>query len=429
MDMASLKAPLTLPCGAVLPNRLAKAAMTEGLAEGGVPGEALVRLYQTWADSGCGMLLTGNVQIDRWHLERPGNVIIDREPDAAMREGLIRWSAAAKSGGAAVWMQISHGGRQTGVRVNRTPKAPSAVPLELPGKMFGTPVPLTEAEILDLIGRFALAARVARETGFDGVQVHAAHGYLISQFLNPRANLRTDRWGGSLENRARFLMEVVAATRAAVGADFPVSVKLNSADFQKGGFAFEDSLIVAGWLAEAGVDLLEISGGTYEQPQMVGSDGVKAGDEKAASTIAREAYFLDFARAMLKSKTPPLMVTGGFRDPAVMAGALADGVSVIGVGRPLCTEPHSTRELLEGQVRALDSWEDRVRVGSGIFGPRSSVPLLKALNVVSSQAWSYQQLRRMAAGKAPDQKLGALKAYLAEQRDDGRMNRTLKGRI
>lgn len=420
-----LKTPLTLPCGAVLPNRLAKAAMTEGLAPGGVPDEALFRLYGQWAKSGCGMLLTGNVMVDRDHLERPGNVIIDREPDAALRAGLSGMSAAAKSGGAAVWMQISHPGRQTPYRVNRTPKAPSAVPLPLPGKFWGDPIPLTEGEIETLIAAFARTARVARETGFDGVQIHAAHGYLISQFLSPRANHRDDRWGGSLENRARFLIETVAAVRAAVGPDFPISVKLNSADFQKGAFEFEDSVTVAGWLADAGVDLLEISGGTYEQPRMVGTDGLAAPDQPAAaSTRVREAYFLDFARAMLKAKTPPLMVTGGFRSPESMAEALEAGVDVIGVGRPLCADPEATQALLDAG-KPLERWEDRLRVGPGFFGPTSSAPLIKALNALSAQSWFYQQLRHLGAGRAPKLKLGAFMAYLAEQRDDAKINRTL----
>lgn len=421
-----LKSPLKLPCGAVLPNRLGKAAMTEGLAPGGVPGEALIRLYSEWAKSGCGLLLTGNVIIDRHHLERPGNVVIDEEPDAALRAGLSAMSAAAKSGGAAVWMQISHAGRQTPYRVNKTPKAPSAVPLPLPGKFWGDPVPLTEAEIEDLIAAHARAARVARETGFDGVQIHAAHGYLISQFLSPRANHREDAWGGPLENRARILMEAVKACRAAVGPDFPISVKLNSADFQKGAFAFEDSLTVAGWLAEAGVDLLEISGGTYEQPRMVGTDGLAAPDQpKAASTRAREAYFLDFARAMLKAKTPPLMVTGGFRSMESMAEALEEGVSVIGVGRPLCADPDTTLDLL-ASGKALDRWEDGLRVGPGLLGPTSPSPLIKALNALSSQAWFYQQLRHVAAGRGPKLKLGAFAAYLAEHRDDARIHRTMR---
>ena len=287
-------------------------------------------------------------------------------------------------------------------------------------------MPLAEAEIEALIAAFARAARVARETGFDGVQVHAAHGYLISQFLSPRANVRQDAWGGSLENRARFLMEIVKATRAAVGADFTVSVKLNSADFQKGAFDFDDSLAVAGWLDEAGVDLLEISGGTYEQPRMVGTDGLAAPDQpRAASTRAREAYFLDFARAMLKAATPPLMVTGGFRSLESMAEALEEGVSVIGIGRPLCADPDAGLDLL-ASGKAFDRWEDRLRVGPGFLGPNSASPLIKALNALSSQSWFYQQLRYVASGRTPNLKLGAFAAYLAEQRDDARINRTMR---
>jgi 2,4-dienoyl-CoA reductase-like NADH-dependent reductase (Old Yellow Enzyme family) len=420
--MTAITDPLTLPCGAVLPNRLCKAAMTEGLAPGGVPGDDLVRLYTAWGAGGCGLLLTGNVQVARDGLERHGNVVIDREPDAAMRAALTRWSTAAKSNGAKIWMQISHAGRQTPIRVNKHPKAPSAVILPLPGKMWGEPVALTEPEIEDLIVRFVRAARVASETGFDGAQIHAAHGYLISQFLSPRANIRQDKWGGSLENRARFLMEIVKATKAAVGPGFAVSVKLNSADFQKGGFEFEDSLTVAGWLADAGVDMLEVSGGTYEQPRMMNTDGLKAPDQpKAASTRAREAYFLDFARAMMKGKAPPLMVTGGFRSAESMSEALSEGVGVVGLGRPLCADTDAARTLLKGGT--LERWEDRLRVGPGVFGPASPVPIIKALNALSAQSWFYQQLRHIGAGRKPDLKLKPLRAYFAEHRDEAKMAR------
>ena len=267
-----LARPLTLPCGAVIPNRLAKAAMTEGLATAqGVPTPALDRLYGLWSDGGAGLLLSGNIIVDGAHLERPGNVVIEREPDAAMREALARWARAATRNGNHFWAQISHAGRQTQKLVNPQPKAPSAVKLGLPGGQFGQPVALTIAEIEDIVRRFAVCAAAVKEAGFTGVQVHAAHGYLLSEFLSPRSNLRTDRYGGELANRARALLEVVAAVRASVGPTFPVAVKLNSADFQKGGFAFEDSLQVAAWLEAAGVDLIEISGGTYEQPRLLGS--------------------------------------------------------------------------------------------------------------------------------------------------------------
>lgn len=324
-----IETPLTLPCGTVIPNRLAKGAMTEGLADpSGKPTDELDRLYGVWANGGAGLLITGNVQIDGDHLERPGNVIVDRAPDASMKAALAQWAKAGTRAGNQLWMQISHAGRQTQATVNPHPKAPSAVKLGLPGGQFGEPVPLEEAEILELIGRFATCAKAAQEAGFGGVQIHAAHGYLLSQFLSPRSNQRTDKWGGSLENRARFLMETVRAVRNAVGPGFGISVKLNSADFQKGGFAFEESLQVARWLEEAGVDLLEVSGGSYEQPAMMDMEGLDPFErpDVPASTAAREAYFVDFAKAMKASLTKmPLMVTGGFRSRAADAACAGDG--------------------------------------------------------------------------------------------------------
>ena len=233
MDLGS---PLTLPCGAILPNRLCKAAMTEGLSPDGRPTEGHIQLYRMWAKSTAGLLITGNVQVDRHHLERPGNVVLQNgnaPPDA--RAVFEQWADAARSGGGKVWMQLSHAGRQTPALVNPHPYAPSAVPLAIPGR-FGSPLQMPESLIKHLVGSFARASAVAQAYGFDGVQVHAAHGYLLSSFLSPRTNLRTDAWGGSLDRRARLLLEIVGAVRAEVGPNFPVSVKLNSADFQRGGF-------------------------------------------------------------------------------------------------------------------------------------------------------------------------------------------------
>ncbi len=392
---------LTLPCGARLPNRLAKAAMTEGLADpAGRPTAELEQLYRIWGEGGCGLLLSGNVHIDADHLERPGNVILDRPADAAMLDALRRWTAAAKSGGAQFWAQISHAGRQTMKPVNPHPKAPSAVKLGLPGGQFGEPVALTEAEIEELIARFARAAATCAEGGFDGVQIHAAHGYLISQFLSPRANQRTDRWGGSLENRARFLLEVVRATRAAVPAGFAVSVKLNSADFQRGGFAFEDSLQVAQWLEAAGIDLIEISGGTYEQPRLLGIEGMEPVERPgvAASTIAREAYFVDFALAMKQALKVPLMVTGGFRSRAAMEEALASGgADVIGLGRPLCVETDGAARLLAGAERLPGVEHDLALLPSWLGFLRAIKPL-RAMDSFAVQYWFYCQI--YALGRA-----------------------------
>ena len=272
----TLAQPLSLPCGAVISNRLAKAALSEGLAtSSGVPTPQLERLYSLWSNGGAGLLLSGNIQVDADHLERPGNVVIDRWPDDAMRLALAGWARAGTRVGNHFWAQISHAGRQTQKIVNPHPKAPSSIKLGLPGGQFGQPVALKIDEIEDLVRRFAISAAVVREAGFTGVQVHAAHGYLISQFLSPRSNRRTDQYGGALANRARVLLEIIKTIRAAVGADFPVAVKLNSADFQKGGFDFEESLQLAQWLEQSSVDLIELSGGTYEQPKLLGIKGLE----------------------------------------------------------------------------------------------------------------------------------------------------------
>lgn len=419
-----LSQPLPLPNGASLPNRLAKAAMTEGLAdERGYPSAELEQLYARWGESGCGLLITGNVQVDRHHLERPGNVVIDREPDAEMQAALQRWAAAAKSGGARLWMQISHAGRQTAAIVNPHPKAPSAIPMALPGKQFGQPVAMQETEILETIERFAMAAGAAQAAGFDGVQIHAAHGYLISAFLNPRANQRDDRWGGSLENRARLLLEVLKAVRARTGPAFTIAVKLNSADFQKGGFSFADSTRVAQWLTEGGIDLIEISGGNYEQPRMMDMDGMEKPDIAAlpTSTARREAYFLDFASEMRRTVTVPLMVTGGFRSAAAMADAIADaGIALIGLGRPLCVDTQCVHQLLADERQTLDRWEVQLQLGPGWLGPHSPFGLIKVLNGFGATYWYYQQFRRMGRGAAPDLRLGVFGALLRELRDQKR---------
>jgi 2,4-dienoyl-CoA reductase-like NADH-dependent reductase (Old Yellow Enzyme family) len=393
--MIGLATPLALPCGAIIPNRLAKGAMTEGLATAdGVPTPELERLYQLWSEGGAGMLLTGNVQVDRDHLERPGNVVIDGPPTAELRAALERWAKAGSVGGNHLWMQISHAGRQTPTLVNKSPKAPSAVKLGLPGGQFGEPVALTSSEIHDLIERYVAAAVVARETGFTGVQFHAAHGYLLSAFLSPRANIRTDEWGGTLENRARPLMEIIKRARIALGHDYPISVKLNSADFQKGGFAFEESIIVAGWLQDAGVDLIEISGGSYEQPKMMDMAGLEPSEEQvvAKSTAAREAYFVDFAKAMKASVSVPMMVTGGFRTSAAMAHALENGAAdLIGIGRPMCADPDGPKQLLNGAA-SLRRWERELHLLPAPLRWLNSIGMVRAIGSFAITYWYYAQL-------------------------------------
>lgn len=419
--------PFTLPCGVTLPNRLCKAAMTEGVADDYLHATARhATLYKRWSDGGAGLLLTGNVQIDRRVLERPGNVAIDPVPehgDPDGMAGLKAWAAAGTANGNQLWMQISHAGRQSPRYVTSEPVAPSPVQLKLLGN-YGAPRALTEAEILDFISRFARVARVAKDAGFSGVQIHSAHGYLLSSFLSPITNQRTDQWGGSLENRARFLIEAIRATRKTVGADFPIAIKLNSDDFRKGGFSHEDCLAVVRMLNSETVDLLEISGGTYEQPKLLGhtgsADTAVAEEPQRESTKQREAYFLHYARAIRQIATMPLMVTGGFRSIEVMEDALKEGIcDVIGLGRPLCSHPNTPKDLLSGQSNRAVSFEhELVLANSGIFSPTSSVLPLKLLNVLGGQAWYYQQIFRLADGLPPDTTMGILKAFGAYYWDE-----------
>jgi 2,4-dienoyl-CoA reductase-like NADH-dependent reductase (Old Yellow Enzyme family) len=430
--MDPLAQSLSLPCGAVLPNRLCKAAMTEGVADECLRATPRHEtLYRTWSEGGAGLLLTGNVQVDRSDLERPGNVAIDvsapQTVSADARQRLARWARAGTVGGNHLWMQISHGGRQSPWYVTRQPLAPSAVQLDLLGN-YRRPRALTEPEILDLIARFAAAAAIAREAGFTGVQVHGAHGYLISSFLSPVTNLRTDGWGGSLENRARFLLETLRAVRRSVGPDFPVGLKLNSDDFRKGGFNHAECLEVVRWLNDESLDLLEISGGTYEQPRLIGAEG--RADEAVPlrpSTRAREAYFLEYASAIRKVARMPMMVTGGFRSREAMEAALGSGdCDMVGLGRPLCWQPDFPRRLLAREVDRIERVEDRLKFAErGWRSPTSRLLPIKMLNTFGAQSWFYCQLFRLADGRPADLERGMLSTLIEYLGDELRTARRM----
>jgi 2,4-dienoyl-CoA reductase-like NADH-dependent reductase (Old Yellow Enzyme family) len=382
--MPLLTDPLPLPCGIVLPNRIAKSAMSEDLAEAGhVPGAALSTLYTRWANSGAGLLISGNVMVDAKHLGEHNNVVFEGSTHP-IPDTLKAWAAAGQAAGAHFWPQINHPGRQT--PLSRRPVAPSAVPLKLPGKLFATPRALESSEIEDIVGRYGRAAAISKEAGFSGVQIHGAHGYLVSQFLSTLSNQRDDAWGGDAERRRRFLIAIVRAMRAEVGPGFPIGVKLNSADFQRGGFTEEESMEVICALEAEGVDLLEISGGTYEKPAVTG-----AIREMRASTLAREAYFLEYARVVREKTTLPLLLTGGFRTRSGMVAALAGergAVDMIGLARPMALEPDRPRGLLDGSVL-----ESRVQ-------PKTTG--IRALDGLIEISWYTYQLHRIAHGQAPD---------------------------
>ncbi len=400
---------LTLPCGITLKNRITKSALTEGLSDGDNRATTAHQiLYRKWSEGGAGIIVTGNVQVDRRYLERPGNIAIDNNG------GFDELAAMAEAGtvnGNELWMQINHAGRQTMRLLNSTPVGPSAVPVQLPGGAFGKPRPLTENDIEDVIKRFTHTARVAKDTGFTGVQIHSAHGYLLSEFLSPKANQRTDKWGGSIENRARLLLEIVRSIRSEVGESFPISVKLNSADFQKGGFTNDESIQVAQWLEEEKLDLLEISGGTYEQLSFFGTG--EEGNKHvpmAESTRLREAYFLDYAERMRKVTRIPLMVTGGFRSLAGMNQALADdALDVIGLGRPMCVDTHIPNKLIEGSVTEAPRYEQGLRIGPGILSGTSRVNRIRNFNHMYAQGWYCVQILSLGGGEDPNVSMGPLK--------------------
>lgn len=338
----SLFSPLILPSGSIVPNRIAKAAMEENMADDDhAPSTALIRLYRSWAEGEAGLIITGNVMIDARAMTGPGGVVLENERHL---DRFKAWSDASRARGAQAWMQINHPGRQMLVSLGQQALAPSAIALELGAhsRQFCVPREMTVADIADVEQRYATTAALAERAGFTGVQIHAAHGYLLSQFLSPLSNTRQDRWGGSLENRARLLVDIVRRVRAAVSPGFAVAVKLNSADFQRGGFSMDDARQVIALLAPLGVDLVELSGGSYESPAMM---GITRDDR----TLAREAYFLEFARDIAAVATMPLMVTGGIRRREVAEQVIESGIAMAGIATALAIEPDLPRHWRLGQ--------------------------------------------------------------------------------
>lgn len=350
-----LRQPVTFPfSGRTAKNRFLKSAMSERLATfsnfdpcgRGQPTEELVRLYETWAKGDIGIIVTGNIQIKKDHLEATGNTIIDRDlPSVYLREW-TEVARAAKSQGSLVIGQLSHPGRQVSINIQPYPEAPSDV--EQPstgGVLFGQPTPLTKDGIKDIVNRFAYAAFVLHRAGFDGVQLHVAHGYLLSQFLTKTTNMRTDEYGGSLVNRARIILEIIAAIRQAVqSTSFIISVKLNAQDSAPQGFCIEESIMVAKLLENAGVDFIEVSGGVYEQ-------NIRSSRDKPYTVETREGYFVEYAEILQSHlNLSKVVVTGGFQTSQGMADAVLRGAAdIIGLARPLTAEPLLVRDILRGE--------------------------------------------------------------------------------
>jgi len=384
----SLSSVLNVSRSAPIKNRLFKSAMSEQLGDKQHnPTSALVTLYDRWARGGTGLLITGNVMVDRNAIAEPANVVLDAESDLSIFK---QWAAAGQQHGARIWMQLNHPGKQIPNYLAKTPVAPSAVPLEEGlNTIFNTPRALAEDEILAVVQQFANAARLAKQCGFDGVQIHSAHGYLISQFLSSRHNKRDDQWGGSLENRMRFLKAIYKAIREEVGETYPVGIKLNSADYMKGGFSEDESMQVVETLGKLGIDLIEVSGGTYESPSMVGH-------KVKPSTLKREAYFLSYAEQVRQRIDTTLVVTGGFRSTKAMVAALQSGATdMIGVARPLAVDPDLPNKAMN---------DDSYRIE--LPKPSTGLKLLDKMFMLDL-TWFESQLARMGEGKEAKHDLSA----------------------
>lgn len=377
-------------------NRIIKGAMSEALANtAGEPNHLHLGLYEAWAKGGLGCAITGNVMVDYRAKNEPGVVVVETERDLAK---LKQWADVGKKYGMVQLIQLSHPGRQCPKGLNKETVAPSAVPFStMLSTTFATPRELHEDEILDIIQRFASSAAICEKAGFEGVQLHGAHGYLISEFLSPLTNKRQDQWGGSIENRMRFLLEIYKAVRASTSESFIISVKLNSADFQKGGITEQEVIRVFKAIDEAGIDLIEISGGTYEAPAMAGAKA----NQRKQSTIAREAYFLDFAENIRKEVKCHLMVTGGFRTVKGMNDALASGAcDFIGLARPLAVETDLTDRLIAGHD---------VRYAVSLI--KTGIPFVDKMAIMEI-IWYAAQFKAIGEGRAPNPKLSPLKVFL-----------------
>jgi 2,4-dienoyl-CoA reductase-like NADH-dependent reductase (Old Yellow Enzyme family) len=385
---------LTLPNGSVIANRIAKAAMEENMADADqAPSQQLMRLYQSWADGEAGLILTGNVMVDGRAVTGPGGVVLENDRHL---DRFKRWAGIGRAGGAQFWLQINHPGRQMQANLGQETWAPSAVPLDL-GKLsnrFAVPRMMTQDLIAEVIARFATSARLGEQAGFTGVEIHAAHGYLVNQFLSPLTNQRTDQWGGSPENRARLLLEIVKAVRAVVSPPFAVAVKLNSADFQRGGFTTDDARQVVEMLGRLQVDLVELSGGSYEAPAM-------QGQARDGRTLAREAYFLEFARDIKAAATMPVMVTGGIRRRPVVEQVLGTGVDMVGMATALAIDPFLPRDWRLGKDNAPElapiTWKNKV------------------LASLANMAAVKFQLNKLSKGQTPNPNVSPLRALTLQQ--------------
>ena len=383
-------------------NRLCKSAVSESLADvNNLPTKHHFNLYTKWAASEAGLMITGNVAVDCDHLEQVGNVLIDGEPSPTGIKAFKSWAEVGKSRGKHFWMQLNHAGRQTPFVINSSPNSSSDVQLKnMLGHRFGKPTSMTEEKIHEAIRKFSFAAGVAKLTGFTGVQIHGAHGYLISQFLSPDINLRKDMWGGCLKNRAMFLILCIREIKKTVGKNFPVSVKLNVSDFQNGGFSTDDFEALSLLLNSEPLDLLELSGGTFENTEFTSKNefGLNQAqvERRDVNEIISDAYFVEYARRIRKRLKYPLLVTGGFRKVSSIEASLSNQYcNLIGLSRPMCIDPLIIKKVLKREVDSIVG-EDTIFNHFALKFLFEKVKILSRLKSFSEQAWFYLKIYRLA---------------------------------
>lgn len=320
-DARVLSTPLELPCGVVLKNRLAKAAMSDSLGDGaGNPTDEQIELYRRWSSGGAAVSLVGEVQVDHRYPEKPGNLVLEPSADMAQFTSLADVGSAHN---AQVWPQLGHAGALAHLPISR-PAGPSALDLE--GLQCDA---LTSSEVDVLPAVYAAAAARAQAAGFSGVEIHAGHGFLLSQFLSPLFNHRSDRYGGTIEARSRLLLDIVRQVRTQVGPEFAIAVKINSSDQLEGGLTEDDALAAISLLGNESVDLIDISGGTYFPGAPSSSDRRTPGP-----------YFVDFAMRAQGVTDVPLMLTGGFKTRGEAADAVSSGAAdVVGLARTMALDP------------------------------------------------------------------------------------------
>ncbi|KAI1201147.1 NADH oxidase [Nemania serpens] len=355
-DARPLAEPMVFPFSKrTVSNRFLKAATSERLSSfdaenlqaRGIPSPELINFYARYGRGGWGQILTGNIQISYTDLEIPGNAIIPPDADFSgpRFEAFAALAAGAKSNGSLIVGQVSHPGRQSRAEQQPNPISASAVHLVADGiGKFGVPRAATQEDIAGVIEGFAHAAEYLERAGFDGIELHGAHGYLLAQFLSPTTNQRTDQYGGSLENRTRIILEIAAEVKKRVSETFVLGIKINSVEFQDKGFTPEEAIVLCQALEKAGFDYVETSGGTYE------SGGF---EHKKESTMKRENYFIEFAERIAKavSKTK-VYTTGGLKTLDGMLSTI-EAVDGLGFGRAALQEPSLAADILSGKITGV----------------------------------------------------------------------------